>query len=78
MTLPRLEKIASAYGIPFMEMDTNNEIRQRVQEVMKLNKPVICRVRVSEKQVTAPRVTSRQTEDGSMETAPMEEMWPLK
>ena len=78
LTLPRLEKIASAYGIPFMEMDTNNEIRQRVQEVMKLNKPVICRVRVSEKQVTAPRVTSRQTGDGNMETAPMEEMWPLK
>jgi len=31
---------------------------------------------VSSKQITAPRVRSRQTEDGSMETAPMDEMWP--
>ena len=76
LTLPKLGKIAKAYGIHFLEIETTKEIRNKVEESLNLGKPVICCVRISEKQVTAPRVTSRQIEDGSMETAPMEEMWP--
>jgi hypothetical protein len=58
------------------EMNNSREI-DRVATLC-LEKPVatICRVKVSPQQVTAPRVTSRQTDDGSMETAPMDEMWP--
>ena len=76
MTLPELKNVAGAYGIHFVEMLTTNDIRQKVQECLKLEGPVICRVLVSKNHVTAPRVMSRQTESGSMETAPMEEMWP--
>jgi acetolactate synthase-1/2/3 large subunit len=76
LTLPKLEKIASAYGIHFMEIETANDIRSRVKECLNFCKPVICRVNVSCSQITSPRVTSRQTVDGSMETAPMDEMWP--
>jgi acetolactate synthase-1/2/3 large subunit len=75
LTLPKIEKIADAYGIHFMEMKKSTDIRKKVKKSLTFGKPVICRVKVSEKQVTAPRVTSRQAEDGSMETAPMEEMW---
>ena len=59
-----------------MKIEKSTNIRQKLQKSLNFRKPVICRVRVSERQVTAPWVTSRQTEDGSMETAPMEEMWP--
>jgi len=76
LTLPKLEKIASAYGIQFMEINTSEDIKNKVEESFKLDKPVICRVNVSCSQITSPRVTSRQTVDGSMETAPMDEMWP--
>ena len=76
LTLPNIEKIASAYGIHFMEMKTTDDIRNKVEESLKLDKPSICRLKISAQQVTSPRTTSRQTEDGSMETAPMEEMWP--
>jgi acetolactate synthase-1/2/3 large subunit len=75
LTLPKLERIASAYGIQFMEINTSNEIRNKVEEIIKLHRPIICRVKISKKQVTSPRITSRQTKDGNMETAPMEEMW---
>jgi acetolactate synthase-1/2/3 large subunit len=78
LTLPRLKDIASAYGIDFMEMVSSDDVKSTVIDSFNSNKPVICQVNVSSRQVTAPRVTSRQTEDGSMETAPMEEMWPLK
>lgn len=78
LTLPKLERIASAYGIQFMEINTSNDIRNKVEESFKLQRPIICRVKISKKQVTSPRVTSRQTKDGNMETAPMEEMWQVK
>ena len=76
LTLPRLEAVASAYDIEYDEMASSRDIESAVAKSFEIEGPVICRVRVSSKQVTAPRVMSRQTENGSMETAPMEEMWP--
>ena len=76
LTLPGLEKIAEAYGIHYFEVETSNDVLKKINEIMDLDKPIICRVKVSAKQITAPRVMSRQTEKGNMETTPMEEMWP--
>jgi acetolactate synthase-1/2/3 large subunit len=76
LTLPSIEAIASAYEIDYLSMESSSDIDNIVAESIEKSGPVICRVKVSAKQVTAPRVTSRQTEDGSMETSPMEEMWP--
>ncbi len=76
LTLPDLEKISAAYEIPYLEMETTEQIEQCLEFCWDLPGPSICRVAVSPQQITAPRVRSRQTEDGSMETAPMDEMWP--
>jgi len=76
LTLPNLEKIANTYKIPFVELGSNNEIDEKLDSCWRITGPSICRVRVSPRQVTAPRVRSRQTEDGSMETAPMDDLWP--
>lgn len=76
LTLPKLQSIANAYGIDFIELNSNDEVSSIAADKFNSNNPVIYRVKVTEKQITQPRVTSRQTEDGSMETAPMEEMWP--
>lgn len=76
LTLPNLKNIAKAYGINFIEMKSSRDIKSVTAKVLKTNGAIICRVKVSPRQVTAPRVTSRQREDGSMETAPMENMWP--
>ena len=76
LTLPNINAIAKAYDIGYTEMESSSNIDCAVAESFEIDRPVICRVKVSKKQVTVPRVTSRQTEDGSMETAPMDDMWP--
>ena len=76
LTLPDLGKVANAYNIPFSELNSNNELDETLDSCWSIAGPSICRVRVSPRQVTAPRVRSRQTETGSMETAPMDELWP--
>jgi acetolactate synthase-1/2/3 large subunit len=76
LTLPKLQSIANTYGIDFVEIKSHDEVSSIAADSFKSNKPIICRVKVSEKQVTRPRVTSRLNENGEMKTAPMEEMWP--
>ncbi len=78
LSLPNLQSIANAYGIDFLELKSQDEIKSIVGDCINLNKPIICGVKVSEKQVTRPRVTSRQKKNGEMETAPMEKMWPKR
>ena len=76
LTLPNIESIANAYGIDYMNIEFSNNIDQATSMSLQAASPLICRVRISDQQITAPRVTSRQTATGNMETAPMEDMWP--
>jgi acetolactate synthase-1/2/3 large subunit len=76
LTLPDLEKVANTYNIPFSELNSTDKLGEALDSCWSIVGPSICRVRVSPRQVTAPRVRSRQTETGSMETAPMDDLWP--
>tara|TARA_X000000950_G_scaffold288443_1_gene405223 strand:+ start:2253 stop:4016 length:1764 start_codon:yes stop_codon:yes gene_type:complete len=76
LTLPELKKIANAYKIKYFNIESSYHLEKITKDVLEYEGPVICRVKISPNQVTAPRVMSRQTKNGSMETAPMENMWP--
>jgi acetolactate synthase-1/2/3 large subunit len=77
LTLPDVTAVSKAFGIPVARITNHTGIREKVREVMETKGPVVCEVMVSPEQVTAPRVTSRLREDGSMESMPMEDLWPL-
>lgn len=77
LTLPDITATAKAFGIPAARIENHSGIRERVCEILATEGPVICEVMVSPDQVTAPRVSSRQREDGSMESLPMEDLWPF-
>lgn len=77
LTLPDVTSVATAFGIPSTGLSDHTNIRERVRDILATGGPMICEVRVSPEQPTAPRVASRQKEDGSMESAPMEDLWPF-
>jgi acetolactate synthase-1/2/3 large subunit len=77
LTLPDVTAVSKAFGIPVARITNHTGIREKVREVLETKGPVVCEVMVSPEQVTAPRVTSRLREDGSMESMPMEDLWPL-
>ena len=77
LTLPDTCKIAVAYGLAATEISGPADVRERVRWVLERPGPVVCGVKISSKQATAPRVTSKQRADGTMVTAPMEDMWPF-
>lgn len=77
LTLPDVLRIADAYRLATFEIADQSRIREQVREVLHHPGPAVCRVRITPSQVTAPRVSSRQLPDGSMVSAPMEDLWPF-
>ena len=76
LTLPDVRRVAEAYGIQTREILGHTSIRETVQEVLDAPGPVVCAVRVSSDQVTAPRATSSVRPDGTIVSLPMEDMAP--
>ena len=77
LTLPDVKRVARSFGIATAQLKNQNGIREKIQRILAMEGPVVCEVMVSPDQVTAPRVSSRQREDGSMESLPMEDLWPF-
>jgi len=77
LTLPDVMAVSRAFGIPAARIGNHTKIREQVRDILEAEGPVICEVMVSPEQVTAPRVSSRQCEDGSMVSMPMEDLWPF-
>ena len=77
LTLPDVLQVSAAYGLATVEIHDHAGLRNGVRHVLGQPGPVVCLVRISPDQVTAPRVTSKRQADGSMATAPMEDMWPF-
>jgi len=77
LTLPDILSVAKAFGLPATRLTNHTHIREKLREILEQNGPVVCEVMVSPDQVTAPRVSSKQLEDGSMVSLPMEDLWPF-
>jgi len=77
LTLPDLRKVGMAYGIPVLYVDDPGRLRGVVAETLAMHGPVICVVKTSADEKTAPRVTSEVRPDGTIVSKPMEDMWPF-
>jgi acetolactate synthase-1/2/3 large subunit len=77
LTLPDVLKVAGAYGLATSEILNHQDIRRRVRDVLNHAGPIVCSVRSSSDQPTAPRVTSVVGSDGVIVSKPMEDMWPF-
>jgi len=77
LTLPDTAKVAAAYELPFERITSHANIRQKVKQILEMPGPVVCDVEIIENQFTAPRVSSSKKADGSMESKPMEDLWPF-
>jgi acetolactate synthase I/II/III large subunit len=77
LTLPDVVAVSKAFGIPAAKIADHTRIREQIREILETEGPVVCEVMVSPSQVTRPRVSSRQLENGLIESTPMEDLWPF-
>lgn len=77
LTLPDTLKIAAAYELGTARIQNHSGMREKVRQILDSDGPVVCEVMVLPDQVTAPKLSSRQLEDGSMVSSPLEDLWPF-
>ena len=77
LSFPDLEKLAWAYGFPYFSLRNSETLGADLERVLEQKGAVICEVFVTKKQYTQPKTASRRLPDGSMFSAPLEDMYPF-
>jgi len=77
VTLPPLEGVANAYGLPYARIDHDGGLTARVRELLDAPGPCVIEVRTPREEPRAPSLSSMRKPDGSMVSKPLEDLWPF-
>lgn len=74
---PEYKKIAEAFGYPYYSANSNAEMMQVVDEVLKADGPVFCEIFTDTKQVWEPKSSTKRLDDGTLVSPPLEDLAPF-
>ncbi|MBQ0145554.1 MAG: thiamine pyrophosphate-binding protein [Lachnospiraceae bacterium] len=74
---PDMEKLAWAYGFPYVKISTNSELKDKVAETLAAEGPVICEVYVTHDQNFEPKSSGKKMPDGTIQSPPLEDLEPF-
>jgi acetolactate synthase-1/2/3 large subunit len=77
VTFPDFGKLAGGFGIPFERVTRNADLDAAIRATLAHDGPAICEVVLDAAQPFSPRVSSKRLPDGTMVTAPLEDMFPF-
>lgn len=76
LSFPEAERIAAAYGIPFLRVTQAGQIGE-LHAFMEQEGPVFCEVVVDPEQNFAPKLSSKVLPDGRIVSPPIDDMFPF-
>ena len=77
LTLPDMGKIAEAFGIRSIYLESGDNLLPVMEDVFSCMEPVVCVVRADIGQKVLPKQSSYVNEEGQMESRPIHDMVPL-
>lgn len=77
LSFPEFKKIAEAFGYRYYSAYSNTEMKDVVNEVLKLDGPVFTEIFTDTKQVWEPKSSTKKLEDGRLVSPPLEDMAPF-
>lgn len=77
VSFPEFERIAAAFGLGYTRVSDHSDMDRAIAETLHMPGAAICEIMVDKAQNFAPKVSSRRLEDGTMVTAPMEDLAPF-
>ena len=77
VVLPSFEKLAAAYGLPYFRLANNQELDAKLPAVFATKGPALVEVMLDPFEVLGPKAASKRLPDGSMVSAPLEDMAPF-
>ena len=75
--VPDFVKVAQAFGLPAVRIVKNDELADKIQEVLNTPGPVVCELECAENYTFAPKLSARKLEDASMVSPSLEDMFPF-
>ena len=75
--VPDFVKVAQAFGLPAVRIVKNDELADKIQEVLNTPGPVVCELECTENYTFAPKLSARKLEDASMVSPSLEDMFPF-
>lgn len=69
--------VASAYGLKTFTIRRHSELESVVKQTLSSNGPALCYVSMKENVTIQPRVQSRVSDDGSMVSGKLRDLWPF-
>lgn len=77
LSFPDMEKLAWAYGYPYVRACSNGELVQAIEKTLAMEGPVICEVFVTMDQNFEPKSSAKRLADGTMVSPPLEDLSPF-
>ena len=74
---PHFAKLAEAYGLQYAYIANNDEIRSILEAVLATEGPILCELNISYAQARSPKIMSVRNPDGTFESRPLEDQYPL-
>lgn len=75
--LPSFEKIAAAYGLPYFRLKNNQVLDVKLPEIFATEGPALVEVMLDPFEKLGPKAASKKLPDGTMVSAPLEDMAPF-
>lgn len=77
LSFPSMEKLAVAYGYPYVGVHHNSGLAEAVEQTLAMDGPVICEVFVSWDQNFEPKSSAKRLPDGTVVSTPLEDLSPF-
>lgn len=77
VSFPDLVKLGQAYGIHSVRLSDPRELKERIEQLITVDGPVLVDVKMDPAQLFSPRVSSKRLADGRMVSSPLEDLYPF-
>lgn len=77
LSFPSFEKLAWAYGYPYVAAHNNQELPGAIEQTLATEGPVICEIFVDTEQAFEPKSAAKMLPDGRMVSMPLEDLAPF-
>jgi acetolactate synthase I/II/III large subunit len=77
VTVPPLEKLAAAYGLPFARIDGHRPLAPQIQAILDTKGPILCEIPSPPDEPRGPVQISEALPDGGMRSRAIEDLAPL-
>jgi acetolactate synthase-1/2/3 large subunit len=76
LTLPNFQKISNAFGIKYIKINTNKNLKKTLSFLKKNNSPIVCEIITDENQPSLFKQGYKRNAKGLLEPQPLSEMFP--